>query len=661
MRNPIPGLRRRPRRPALRVAAIFAALALAPANHPATCEPPAPASVAASADHPLLFFNKKTLPALQQKLTKAPFAARWSRLLECAGEFCAAPVAGFEKVRDAQGICEVTAFAYALTGQAKFAERARKEALALLAAPAWHESKDWNKGAELPTAEASEACALVYDWCFDALTAAEKKSFRDGLLARSTQLYLKSVEEYKDWWVDDHVTNWCGVVHGGCGLAALALADEGTEFKRAAELARSHVAAFLHDVTLEDGGGFEGVMYHRYGLAFAHAFLAADLFAGGAKPAAKPPARSAAPTDVLDDETRKLAGYWDVYMQGPDQKYANFGDMNEGTCEGLYGRDPRQIEGGPSAALCALFEAQVPGGDPLLLWAADNGGAPFFDAGPSPFWFLWRREAPPSGPRPELQEAVLFRGSGHAILQSPSLWLALNAGWTSDKSHFNLDLGTFVLVANGERFVCDPGYEKIETGDHSTLLVNGKSQPKNVRATWLAFGSGRRFHYGAVDLTDAVKGDLKRWVRQVVMVRGSYVVVADDVTGDADVEWRLQTHLKLERGGDRRSATIVGEKSSLAVVSVAPADVQIGVGTGAASFLSGRPKARHATLNFLTVLHPSAAPPTSWDGKGVLKVGGDTLTFKQQNGAWMLVSVNDETTAKLGTGKERSLVPFRKH
>jgi hypothetical protein len=144
------------------------------------------------------------------------------------------------------------------------------------------------------------------------------------------------------------------------------------------------------------------------------------------------------------------------------------------------------------------------------------------------------------------------------------------------------------------------------------------------------------------------------------MVRGSFVVVADDVVGDADVEWRLQTHLKIERAGDGRSATITGEKSSLAVVAAAPADVELNQGAGAASWLAGRSKSHRGATTFLTRLHPGPAPAVSWDGKGTLKIGADTLTFKQVDGGWMVASVDDESTAKLGSGKERTLVPFRK-
>jgi hypothetical protein len=627
-------------------------LALSPGS---TAKPAAPPPA-----HPFLLLNKASLPALKAKLAKPPFAARWANLLATADSFCKAPVAGFEKVRDAQGICGATAFAYAVTGKPEYAKRARDEALALLAAPAWHQPKDWNKGAELPTAEASQACALVYDWCFDTLTIAERATFRDAILAKSTRIYLESIEKHHDMWVENPGNNWSGVVHGGCGLAALALSSEGAEFQRAAALARTHVNDFLKGNRLEDGEGLEGAMYARYGLLFAELFHAADLGIAGAGAAAG----AKADAGVADDSNAKLAGYWDVYLHGPDQRYANFNDMGEETFEGLHGDDPRHPEGGPSGELCALYESRVAGGDPLLLWAADQGGAPFFYEGNSPFWFLWRRDAPPAGKRPELQPAVLFRGAGDAVFRSPELWLALHAGFTSERGHEQRDLGTFVLVANGERFVCDPGYGVAATADHSTLVVDGKDQPVNVRAKWLRFGSAKSFQYGAVDLTEAGAPALRRWIRHVVVVRGSWVALFDDVAGDGEVAWRLQTRLKVERGSDGVSARIAGAKGSLTVVAAAPADVELTTGAGATTWLQGRRKSRSGATTFVTVLLPvggtakaaGAAPRVRWDGN-VLTVGADSLRFKPGEG---LSSVNDEPTTKIASAKERSLVPFRK-
>src|SRR5262249_21141810 len=309
-------------------------------------------------------------------------------------------------------------------------------------------------------------------------------------------------------------------------------------------------------------------------------------------------AAAKADAEIADDSNRKLAGYWDVYMHGPDRRYANFNDMGEETYEGLFGDDPRQPEGGPSGDLCALAEARVAGGDPLLLWAADHGGGAFFYEGRSPFWFLWRRDAPPMEKRPELQPAVLFRGAGDAVFRSPSLWLALHAGFTSERGHDQYDLGTFVLVANGERYVNDPGYGVAATADHSTLVVDGKDQPKDVRARWLRFGGGKSFQYGAVDLSEAGRPELRRWVRQVVVVPGPWGVRLDDVAGDGDVAWRLQTRLRVEREGEGHSARIAGASGSLAVVAAAPADVELETGKGALTWLQGRRKSRGGATTF---------------------------------------------------------------
>ena len=116
-----------------------------------------------------------------------------------------------------------------MTKQRKYGERAKKEAFALLATSPWHKDVRWNKGANLATAEASAACALCYDWCSDVMSAQERARFRNQLLDRSIYVYLESVEQHKDWWVRNPVTNWCGVVHGGCGLAAFAIYDEAQE------------------------------------------------------------------------------------------------------------------------------------------------------------------------------------------------------------------------------------------------------------------------------------------------------------------------------------------------------------------------------------------------------------------------------------------------
>ena len=296
-------------------------------------------------DRPYLNFTPDGLKDFQAKLRKEPFASRWSRLLQVANGFVGervsdAKIVGGDRARKSEGMIVVLSLAYAGTGEKKYGERAKAEVWSILEQDAWHQDRGWNKGAELPTAECSHACARFYDWCNDLLKEEEKEWFRERALELGLKPYLASIEKHRpartDLWVDNYVTNWCGVCHGGCGLLGLALYDELPEAKKAADFAWKYLPEFLDHVILADGAGHEGVMYWRYGVAYAFKFITAY-------------------EHVMDEElpfktSDKLAGYWDVYMHGPDKTYANFNNMNEDTFKGLWSEDHRKWEGGPSSS-----------------------------------------------------------------------------------------------------------------------------------------------------------------------------------------------------------------------------------------------------------------------------------------------------------------------
>lgn len=618
--------------------------------------PPLAASQAPRKDrsHPYLHFTARELPEIRARLKSPPFSKRWASIQAHANRcLSAAPAggSGMARTRASLGIAVNSAFAYTVTGDRKYAERALKEAFSLLEGPRWLEGAHARivTGADLCTAEGSVACALVYDWTFDAMSPEERSKFRDLLVRKSLEPYLKSVAA-KDWWLSSPVSNWTGTVNGGCGLAALALHDEVPEAPRAAETAWTNVRKFIGDLYLEDGGAHEGPMYSRNPFGFYFATAAARFYGGDG--------------GLFDGLTRKLAGYWDIYMQGPDLRYANFNDMNEDCFAGLWGQDGRD-EGGPSGELCALFESKVPGGDPLLLWGADNGGCFFSYHGASPFTILWRRDAPPAGPRPPLQDAVLFRGAGHAVWRSPTLWFAYNGGWISNQSHHNFDLGTFVLVVGQERLVNDPGYGKTDTAEHSTLVINGKDQVPASRGTYLKYGSGRSFHYLATDLTAASR-DLKKWTRHAVMVRGSYLVLLDDLAPapGSEVEWRLQTRGKIDLVPADRRAQVSGAKESLQVVCAHPGDARVSQGKATLSFVSIRPGSPRPAEAIVAVLWPGKEPPKASFENGTLvlnHVGGrETLIFAPAGPYWMLQSVNGESATGIGPPRERTIRPFRR-
>ncbi|MBD3241140.1 MAG: DUF4962 domain-containing protein [Chitinivibrionales bacterium] len=601
--------------------------------------------------HPYLFFTASRAEQLRARVNQAPFDTRWTSLRAAAERHLSEAPSGYDDTRWALGIAGNSAFAYVITGDERYAQRAIAEGLALLDAPAWHTGYTWNHGADLQTAEASVACALVYDWCYDVLSATERQQFREGVLSKSTEVYLRSVNTYSDWWVNNRVTNWSGVCHGGCGLAALAFYDEDPRFAEAADTAFACVVDFIDSAVLEDGGGHEGVMYNRYGVSFATYLHAAASHVFGDDRGVR---------QRLNDE---MAGYWYHHLFGPDERYANFNDMGENTCQGVYGYDHRRWEGGPPAALCALWESYLPEGDSLLLWGADYGGSPFYFSGVSPFLLIWRRSGPKAPyDMPGLNGAVLFWGAGQAVFREPDLWTAFNGGWTSNKSHYNCDLGTFVLVYKGERLVNDPGYGFAETAHHSTILVNGAGQPRNVAASYQAFGSGDSFHYLASDLSSCYPG-LTRFVRHLLMVRGEYLVLLDDLAADtvSRYEWRLQTRGAISTADT--SAMVAGDARRLHVAALAPADAQVSSDTAEIGFVRVMPETARTEETIVTVLYPTGVldspPATAWNQSGTVTVGGDVITFSGGPGTWRLATVAGEPATDIDRQHERTLPSMR--
>ncbi|MCW8130236.1 MAG: heparinase II/III family protein [Planctomycetota bacterium] len=608
------------------------------------------------AAHPYLFFSDRDLPALRRRIKSGPLAARAPVLFRNADRFCKQRAYGMRHVRQALGLCATTAFAYAVSQRKKFGRRALAEAHSLLERPAWHRELGYNHGANLESAEASMACAFVYDLCRDLLNDAEARDFRARLLTLSTQVYLRSVEEFRDWWVDNPVTNWCGVCHGGHGLAALAMYHEEPLARRAAAYARKHLRVFLRNVVGADGGGHEGVMYWLYGMSFGHRFwhAATRLFGddGG----------------LYADLTRKRAGYWLAHMLAPDGAYANFNNMDERTCAGYPGRE---MERAPEGTLCALFERHAPGGDRMLRWAADHGGTSYYYHFADPLWFVWRSPRPVQKQRPALPDAVHFRTAGHAVLKSKDLWIAFNGGWSSNACHANRDLGSFVLVWKGTRLIHDPGYGKSATAQHSTLLAGKQEQILGAGGRILRFGSGRGFHYLACELAAVYPGWLKRFVRHLVLVDGRYAVLLDDVEqlgpSRRELELRFQTRGEIEAVPAERRAVLTHEDAALHVVAAAPGDAVLQADRDVLAFLRVNPFVRRFNETFATVLYPgdpkSAAPAADFAEAGargtlcVTRPDGvrDELVFRRVRGAWALASFNGASAAKIPPGSRQSV------
>lgn len=601
-----------------------------------------------------LFFAPSEVPALRERMDREPFATRWAEMRQRAEALWNEPPA--RGARYQLGNMGSSAFAYVITGDSRHADRAVREARAAIAQGRWIAPRhvSFNRGADLTTAELSLGLALVYDWCHEAMDTQSREVIRTALLEEGLRRYAISVDgNPREWWFEHAINNWRGVCHGGMGVAALALYDESPEARRLAEVARVQVPRIFEQVVAIDGGGHEGVGYHHYGITYATSALMAlkHRFEDGSQAAA------------LELMRERLAGYWDIYMQGPDLRYANIGRMGGDWGEGLWSRTGR---GGPHAELCALFESVVSGGDDLLRWGADNGSSRFYWPGASPFWFLWRRDDGRSAigaPRPELQPAVLFRGAGHAVLQSPRLWLAFSGG----RTHNRRDLGAFVLTVDGERLIHIPdSNQATETRDQSTVLIDGRGQIRDTtEARYLRFGSGEDFHYLALDLARTYEAPApQRFVRHLLMIRGDYLVLVDDLAASRPTrfEARIQTSRRqLEIEGNR--GRIQGDHAGLHVLTAGSTGIGLTHGRSVLDYLAAAPAEPQTEVVLITVLYPidgdKPPPAVAWTPEGELRVGEDRFSFAREDGAWSLRSVNGASAEDLPTGADRSLLPLR--
>jgi hypothetical protein len=171
-------------------------------------------------------------------------------------------------------------------------------------------------------------------------------------------------------------------------------------------------------------------------------------------------------------------------------------------------------------------------------------------------------------------------------------------------NHWHLDLGTFILQAQGERWIIDSGTEKetyqthrnkrqrwefyrVRAEGHNTLVLNpasaskGCDQNQKAKAPITAFESkpeGTRF---VMDLTDAYKGLVTSAKRTFALTRSRQEVVVEDVVvaeKPADLWWFAHTEAEVRVAPDGQSALLVQHGKKFAVaLERAPDGTRLGV------------------------------------------------------------------------------------
>lgn len=539
--------------------------------------------------HPRLFMGNKDARRIRDRIqTDARMMAFYKAMLDKAdGIIKETPVKRIKTGKRLLGVSRECldrvihlAAAYRLSGNQAYAERAEGE---MLAAAGF---SDWNPSHFLDVAEMTTALGIGYDWVYGELSADSRKTIRDAIVKKGINPSLK----HHGWARGGN--NWNQVCNGGMVVGALAIMEDEPE------LARQMVHRAVNGVQVvmkhyePDGAYPEGPGYWVYGTSYNVVLLSAmESVLGTDFGLSKAPGLS------------NCAQYY-LHVAGPSGRYFNYPDS------------------GSSGSFCpAVFWFANKYDDPSLAWrqyqvwdeAMDDDPSDLVRSRLAPLLLAWcdgKRAKPKdlSWQGRGSNSVAMFRSSW---TDPDAVYLAIKGGSPS-VSHGHMDVGSFVLDAEGVRWAADLGpesYHKIESRgmslwgrsqdaerwtifrynntSHSTLVVDGQHQL--VKGTAPIYEpdegeDGGPFPHVGFDLSGVYEGQLAEAFRGAALLDDGQVVIQDMVKAadkSAKVRWAMVTPAEVTIADDKmaylkqdgkvmRLNVVTDEKVKLRTWSTAP-------------------------------------------------------------------------------------------
>jgi hypothetical protein len=530
--------------------------------------------------HPRLLFTNADLAAAQAAAKTDPLrAALHARIIELAtAELTTTPIKHeligprlLDKSRRCIGRVLTCAMAYRLTGDTRFSDRAKRE-LATAAA-----FDDWNPSHFLDVAEMSFAFAIGYDWLYDVLTPAEREQIKRALLEKSLAFVPMAYAaggptDKRVWFVTAH-HNWNQVCNGGFLAAALALADEEPALARqviagARKSLPLVMAAYEPDGAYPEGPGYwsYGTGYNVLAIAMLESAVGTDL-------------------DLVQAPAFDRTVLYRLHIQSPTGQSFNYADGGAGL-----GAQPEYTW------LARRYHQPIALAHSRELLQDEVEHAP--RKGESDRYFalhaVWFPTADPSAAGAGAAPLdIRFRGPAQlAIFRSAwndprALFVGFKAGGNA-VNHSHLDLGSFVLDADGVRWSEDLGsdnynmpgyfgalrwsYFRLNNRGHSTLTPGDALQDPKAVAPITAFVSTPDRAFAVADLTSAYPRSGRHLVRGIMLLDRSRVLVQDDIgpgTSPTSLAWKMVTPAQIKIT-DARHATLTLAHHTLRAEILAP-------------------------------------------------------------------------------------------
>lgn len=525
--------------------------------------------------HPRLFVHDSDVAAIKRAIATDPFVRKiYEGQLAIGEKLISAPpdsytIGGPEHTllatsREMEGRIFTLAGLYRLTGQKRFADRAIREMLAAASFP------DWYPRHFLDTGEMTAALGVGYDWLYSVLTPEQRETIEHAIATKGIDPWL---ERIKDGEAARHEhNNWNQVCNGGESIGALAIAD--LDPQRAGAII-DHARLAIGDIMAlfaPDGGFEEGPGYWNYATSYNVLFIDALSSALG--------------SDFGMAEMPGFAETGDYHIQstGPTDLFANFSDAGLGVYPSFqmfwlahrfnkpeYAAHEREIV---ESGKLDLREARESSrfGIFLLIWAA--------------------RDAKMTGGHP-LPLVESFQRTDQAYMRSawhdPNAWYVAFKGGDARASHGHLDLGTFIMDVEDQRWASDLGpdsyglpgyfgrqrwnYYRLRTEGHNTLTIDAQNEDLDAKAPLIGAGTMGNTLFAIANLDQAYKGKLASWKRGIALLDRQRVLVQDEIAPatSVDVVWNFHTFADVKIAASGRRATLTRGGKTLEARILAPA------------------------------------------------------------------------------------------
>lgn len=522
-------------------------------------------------EHPRLLADASDMNAMRQRAAADPqFAAFAASVLKQAdGLLQSEPVTrkltGRRLLTVSRTLLRRTAtlsMAWTLTGKAEYLKRGREEMLAVAA------FEDWNPSHFLDTAEMTLGMAIGYDWMYPGLDESARRTIGRAIVEKG----LRPSTVGSHWWIRAE-NNWGQVCHGGmvCGAIAAMEVDPALCLS-IIERAVTNVVVSMHASYAPDGNYPEGPMYWEYGTSYNVILIAAleKAFGNDFGLTAQPGFR--ATPDYLEHVTGPTGLQFNYSDGGSHDKCRR--DENTPALWWFANRLQR------SELLSYDWSHLADGRKRVEALGPDSSSERFYSL--TGLW--WPQSAPAAAsPRP-----LSWNGRGPVPVctfrtawnDTNALYVACKAGSPS-ANHGHMDIGTFVLDADGCRWAVDLGREdyngiesrgmnlwdkaqksdrwkilRLNTDGHSVLTVDGRAQRVAGEGRVESFVDRGDSCTVSLDLSDVYSGSLVRARRGIRMDRvRRTVLIEDTITALREgqrVRWGMVTPAEV-RGieGDR--------------------------------------------------------------------------------------------------------------